>query len=280
MKIYIHRETGLATAAISSTTALQNITGVLGSTLHLDCIFHDGTAAVELDPSAVGAIVAKQDKHYTDASLVQALTWTKQSAPEDGYRFTLRPAGEALVALLANLDNAPLMAQIVWTESGVERKTQKLSFTVGNAVYREDEPTLADPTAAWPLPGEVATKAYVQAAVGSGGASTSTVVTPNSLPYSSTVTTDAGAGTTFDLTLTGDCTLANPTNPTNGKKVEWRIAASGGDRQLSVGDKFALPSASTVTFPVTVPSGKLIIFMAEYYQPFDRWLIQAFIPAY
>ncbi len=153
MKIYIHKETGQATAAIGSTTPLAQITGVLGSTLHLDCVFHDGTNVVELASGSMGIFVAKQDKRYTDPSLVQALSWTKATAPEDGYRFTLRPSGADLVTLLANLASVPLMAQIVWTESGVERKTQQLSLVIGNAVYREDEPTLSDPTAAWPLPG-------------------------------------------------------------------------------------------------------------------------------
>ena len=158
MKIYIHREIGVATAAIEATTALQTLTAVLGSTLHLDCVFHDGTNPVELDSGATGAFVAKQDKQYTAASLVQALSWTKNTAPEDGYRFTLRPAGSDLVTLLANLDSVSLMAQIVFTESGIERKTPKLSLVVGNAVYREDEPTLVDPDAAWPLPGQIALK--------------------------------------------------------------------------------------------------------------------------
>lgn len=174
MKIYIHNETGQATAAIGSTTPLQTISAVLGSTLHLDCVFHDGTDPVELASGAAGAFVAKADKQYTAASLVQALSWTKASATEDGYRFTLRPTGAALVTLLANLASAPLMAQIVWTESGIERKTQQLSLVVGNAVYRDDEPTLSDPGAAWPLPAALVTQTALAAALaalpqGSGG---------------------------------------------------------------------------------------------------------------
>ncbi len=137
MKIYIHNETGQATAAIGSTTPLSQITGVLGSTLHLDCVFHDGTNVVELATGATGIFVAKQDKRYTDPSLVQGLAWTKAPAPENGYRFTLRPSLPDLVALLANQTSVNLMAQVTWTESDIERKTQQLLFVVGNAVYRD-----------------------------------------------------------------------------------------------------------------------------------------------
>jgi len=112
---------------------------------------------------------------------------------------------------------------------------------------------------------------------GQGGAITGSAVL---LPYSATVVTDARLGKVFDLVITGNCILANPANAGDGKKIQWRISASGADRQLSLGDKFVLPSTATTTFPVTIPSGKLIIFLAEYYQPADKWLIESYIPAY
>lgn len=159
MKIYIHQETGLATTSIPSTTALAKIEVWLGSTSFLDCVFHDGTQAVELDAGATGACVAKQDKQYSAAALVQATAWTKQSATEDGYRFILLPAGDPLIALLATDENVTLDFQIAWSEDGIPRKTQIISLVVHNAVYRDDEPVIEQPGAAWPLPGDLATTA-------------------------------------------------------------------------------------------------------------------------
>lgn len=155
MKIYIHNETGLATAAQASTTGIAKIDARLGSSLQLDCVFHDGTNIVELDAGATGACVGKVAKQYTAASLIQALAWTKQSAATDGYRFILNPTGEALVALLANTDDVSLKFQIAWVENGVQRKTQIISLVVANAVYRDDEIVIEQPAAAWPLPGDI-----------------------------------------------------------------------------------------------------------------------------
>ena len=162
MKIYINRHSGVAYAKLTDTAGLSQIAANLWATLFLDCVFidDDGTP-VELDAQAAGAFVAKQDKHFTDAALVQALSWSKFPGPSDGYRFAITPSSDALISLLANQESAPLMGQIAWTEAGIHRATQKFSFTVANAVYRANEPTLPDPGAVWPLPGDVATKDYV-----------------------------------------------------------------------------------------------------------------------
>lgn len=81
MKIYIHRTTGIATANIGDTMPIQTIQAILGATLYLDCVFVDDDGnAVELDSTAAGAFVAKQDKHYDSAALVDALSWVKAAA--------------------------------------------------------------------------------------------------------------------------------------------------------------------------------------------------------
>lgn len=166
MKLYIHRLTGFLSAKPGAESALQTVAAVLGSTLDLDCVFYDDeNDALDLDPSALGVFVAKQAKQYTSPALVQALTWIKADASADGYRFTIRPASTGLVTLLADQDSVSLMAQIVWTENGVERKTPKFALTVGNAVYRDDEPVIENPSDAWPLPGTLVTPAALAEAV-------------------------------------------------------------------------------------------------------------------
>lgn len=166
MKLYIHRLTGFLSAKPGAESALQTVAAVLGSTLELDCVFYaDDNAALDLAPDAIGVFVAKQSKQYTSPALVQALSWTKAEASEDGYRFTLRPASAGLVTLLADQDSVALMAQIAWTENGVERKTPKFALAVGNAVYRDDEPVVENPDDAWPLPGALVTTAALAQAL-------------------------------------------------------------------------------------------------------------------
>ena len=158
MKIYIHKDTGVATAALGDTTPLATLTAVLGATYHLDCVFHDGTTPVELASGSNGVLVVKQDKQYSADPLFGAPSWTKFSSPSDGYRFTTIPTGSTLLTQIANLDTVPLMAQVTFLNGGDLLITQKISFVVENSGYRVDE-TVAPPLpSAWPAPDTIALK--------------------------------------------------------------------------------------------------------------------------
>jgi hypothetical protein len=110
-----------------------------------------------------------------------------------------------------------------------------------------------------------------------GGSSGPTVV---SASYASTLATDASAGDIFDVTLTGNVTLANPTNPTNGKTIRWRITqdATGG-RTVTLGNKFSLP-ASVSSLEFSTAAAKTDILAATYHQPSDRWQVVALVTGY
>ena len=70
------------------------------------------------------------------------------------------------------------------------------------------------------------------------------------LTYASTLNTDASVGDIIDVTLTGNATLANPTNPTDGKTIRWRIRQDGtGNRAVTLGNKFVIPSSATSPLP-------------------------------
>jgi hypothetical protein len=64
--------------------------------------------------------------------------------------------------------------------------------------------------------------------------------------YSSTISVDAKYGDVFDITVTGNLLIDNPTNPVNGKTLRWRISqdATGG-RTVTLGNKFNIPSSAT-----------------------------------
>jgi hypothetical protein len=67
-------------------------------------------------------------------------------------------------------------------------------------------------------------------ASGGGGGSNPT---PQTITYASTITPNAGTGSLFRCTATGDLTLADPINGVDGQTVVVEILASGADRTLN-----------------------------------------------
>lgn len=101
------------------------------------------------------------------------------------------------------------------------------------------------------------------------------------LPYDSTINTDASNAEMFDVTLTGNATLANPINPVNGKTIRWRITQDNtGSRVVTLGNKFNLPSSSTSPLPWSTAANKMDILAATYHAGRDKWDIVAFVPGY
>lgn len=98
---------------------------------------------------------------------------------------------------------------------------------------------------------------------------------------SGTYTTNASASDVFNLTLTGNLTLANPTNPVDGKTVRWRLRQDAtGSRTLTLGSKFTIPASATSPLPVSTAANKMDILAATYHAGRDAWDIVAFVPGY
>jgi hypothetical protein len=111
-----------------------------------------------------------------------------------------------------------------------------------------------------------------------GGSGSTTVV---DLSYSSTINTDSSSGDIFDITLTGDATLANPTNPINGKTLRWRITQDGtGNWVVTLGNKFNAPSSASSPLPWSTTPNSMDILAATYHSGRDVWDIVAFVPGY
>jgi hypothetical protein len=99
--------------------------------------------------------------------------------------------------------------------------------------------------------------------------------------YAATYTTDASAGDIFDLTLSGNVTLANPVNPEDGKTLRWRIRQDGtGSRAVTLGSKFNIPSSATSPLPFSTAASKTDVLAATYHAGRDKWDIIAFVPGY
>jgi hypothetical protein len=101
------------------------------------------------------------------------------------------------------------------------------------------------------------------------------------LAYAATLNTDASTGDIFDVTLTGNGTLANPANPVNGKTLRWRIRqdATGG-RTVTLGNKFVIPSSATSPLPFSTAANKMDVLAATYHAGRDKWDVVAFVPGY
>ncbi len=107
------------------------------------------------------------------------------------------------------------------------------------------------------------------------------VASAASLTYAATVTTDASAGDLFDLTLTGNVTLANPTNPVNGKTLRWRIRQDAtGSRTVTLGNKFQIPSSASTPLPFSTAANAMDILAATYHAGRDKWDVVAMVPGY
>lgn len=101
------------------------------------------------------------------------------------------------------------------------------------------------------------------------------------LTYASTLNTTASDGDIFDVTLTGNATLANPTNPADGQTIRWRIKQDGtGSRAVALGDKFVIPSSATSPLPFSTAANAMDVLAATYHAGRDRWDIVAFVMGY
>jgi len=101
------------------------------------------------------------------------------------------------------------------------------------------------------------------------------------LSFAATVNTDASAADIFDLTLTGNVILANPTNPVNGKTIRWRISQDGsGNRTVTLGNKFNIPSSGSDPLPWSTAADACDILAATYHAGRDQWDVVAFVPGY
>jgi hypothetical protein len=101
------------------------------------------------------------------------------------------------------------------------------------------------------------------------------------LTYAATLETDASAGDVFDITLTGNVTLANPTNPINGKTLTWRFLQDGdGEHTITLGDKFVVPSTITSPLAWGDTADTLSIISAMYHAGRDKWDIVNFQSEY
>jgi hypothetical protein len=95
-----------------------------------------------------------------------------------------------------------------------------------------------------------------------------------------TYNTDASLGNEFRIRLTGDLTLANPTNPADGQLIRWRLKQDNiGSRTLALGAKFRL-GTDIPSVTLTTTADKADYLTAVYCLADDKWDVVAFVKGY
>lgn len=103
---------------------------------------------------------------------------------------------------------------------------------------------------------------------------------PVALTYAATIATDASLSSLFRVTLTGNATLGNPTNPVDGQKVVWEIVQDAtGSRTLTLGSAFAL-GTDIAAVTLTTTASKRDFLGAVYNASASKWYVIAFTRGY
>lgn len=95
------------------------------------------------------------------------------------------------------------------------------------------------------------------------------------------VDTDITGGQIFNITLTENIILNNPSNSVDGVTIRWRISqdATGG-RTVTLDSKFVIPSSASNPLPWSTAANAMDMLAATYDSTRDKWDIVAFVPGY
>lgn len=90
------------------------------------------------------------------------------------------------------------------------------------------------------------------------------------LTDAASVTTDLSLGNLFSVTLAGNRTLANPTNPIDGQTYRWQITqGAGGNHTLAYGNKFLFPGGAPT---LSTAAAAIDVLTATYNGTSDKYL--------
>lgn len=103
---------------------------------------------------------------------------------------------------------------------------------------------------------------------------------PVTLTDTATIATDASLGTHFRVTLGGNRTLGNPTNPTDGQRAIWELIQDAtGSRTITLGSAFALGTDLTAV-TLTTTASKRDFLGAVYNSTAAKWFVIAFMKGF
>lgn len=125
-------------------------------------------------------------------------------------------------------------------------------------------------------------EAYAQRYGGTSSTITAATLTlaPVTLTDGASIATDASLSNYFRVTLAGNRTLANPTNPTDGQLCTWEVTQDGvGSRTLAYGAQFTY--GTDITEIVLSTGAGLVDFIeARYHSGSSEWRFTKFVKGY
>ncbi len=131
-------------------------------------------------------------------------------------------------------------------------------------------------TTAWATPESGSGAALLSSATFTGAV----VLAVSALTDGSTIAVNAALGNTFTVTLGGDRTFANPSNPTNGQNIKFLITQdSTGSRTLSFGTAYDFSSGLTSP-TLSTTAGATDVLGFTYSTALSKWLFVSFVPAF
>ncbi|MBX4215424.1 hypothetical protein KW797_00515 [Candidatus Parcubacteria bacterium] len=100
------------------------------------------------------------------------------------------------------------------------------------------------------------------------------------LQDAATIAVNCSLGSHFYVTLGGNRTLANPSNPKDGQRIVFEIIQDGtGSRTLTLGSKFAY-GVTLSSFTLTTTAAKRDFIGAIYSAADDKFYVVAFADGY
>jgi hypothetical protein len=201
-----------------------------------------------LDPSAALEYTTKQ---YVDTRLVAVYTGTV-------------PSGSTSAVVTHNLNTTAIMVTV--------RDTSGNEVIVPNQATTANTATLTFTTA--PTAGQYTVR--IEGGLSAGGYQPP----PVTLTDAATIATNASLGNSFRVTLAGNRTLGNPTNPTDGQRILWELIQDAtGSRTITLDTAFALGTdISSVT--LTTTANKRDFLGAVYNSTASKWYVLAFTRGY
>lgn len=201
-----------------------------------------------LDPSAALDYASKQ---YVDTRLVGIYTGTV-------------PSGSTTAVVTHNLNTTAIMVTV--------RDTSGNEVIVPNQANSANQVTLTFTTA--PTSGQYTIR--VEGGLSAGGYQPP----PVTLTDAATIATNASLGNFFRVTLGGNRTLGNPTNPQDGQKIIWELIQDGtGSRTITLDTAFALGTDIT-SVTLTTTASKRDFLGAVYNSTSSKWYVIAFTKGY
>jgi hypothetical protein len=196
-----------------------------------------------LDPAVALDYSTKQ---YVDTRLVAVYTGTV-------------PSGSTSAVVTHNLNTSAIMVTV--------RDTSGNEVVVPNQATTANTATLTFTTA--PTSGQYTVR--IEGGLSAGGYQPP----PVTLTDAATVATNASLGNYFRVTLGGNRTLGNPTNPVDGQKIIWELIQDAtGSRTITLDTAFAL-GTTIPSVTLTTTASKRDMLGAVYNSTTSKWYVIA-----